>query len=195
MAKTVDPKAIRGLAHPLRLGLIEVLGVIGPATAARCGRVLGVGQASCSFHLRQLAKYGFVEDAGPGEDRRERRWRVTDRRLSISADGDSVVTRELSQVAVQREADRILEYFDRRESEPEQWRDGSGGIMTTLPLTAQEAVQLKQAWKDLLAPYEARAAADDFQATSEQRHVRLFWAATPLATDQTPGAQDDGAHD
>src|SRR5258707_885606 len=67
-----DPKAIRALAHPLRLDLLQLLGSGGPATAAQCGRVLGVSQASCSVHLRQLAKYGFVEDAGPGRDRRER---------------------------------------------------------------------------------------------------------------------------
>src|SRR2546421_6749195 len=77
-----DPKAIRALAHPLRLDLLQVLGSGSPATAAHCGRVLGVSQASCSFHLRQLAKYGFVEDAGPGRDRRERQWRVTPQRPS-----------------------------------------------------------------------------------------------------------------
>ena len=66
-----DPKAITALAHPLRLDLLELLTAIGPATAARCGRILGVPQANCSFHLRQLARYGFVEDAGPGRDRRD----------------------------------------------------------------------------------------------------------------------------
>ncbi|MCX4774555.1 helix-turn-helix domain-containing protein [Streptomyces sp. NBC_01260] len=47
-----DPKAIRALAHPSRLDLLETLGEIGPATAASCGRTLGVSQASCSFRLR-----------------------------------------------------------------------------------------------------------------------------------------------
>ena len=70
-----DPKAIRALAHPLRLDLLDLLVATGPATAAQCGRVLQASQASCSFHLRQLAKYGLVEDAGPGSDRRERLWR------------------------------------------------------------------------------------------------------------------------
>src|ERR1051326_238870 len=88
-----DPKSIRALAHPLRLDLLQVLGSGGPATAAHCGRVLGASQASCSFHLRQLAKYGFVEDAGPGRDRRERQWRVTRQRLSVRSEarGNAVV--------------------------------------------------------------------------------------------------------
>lgn len=80
-----DPKTIRALAHPLRLDLLQLLGSSGPATAAQCGRVLGASQASCSFHLRQLAKYGFVADAGPGPDRRERQWLVAgaDARLTV----------------------------------------------------------------------------------------------------------------
>src|SRR5215475_15177552 len=106
-----DPKTIRALAHPLRLDLLQLLGVSGPATAAQCGRVLGVSQASCSFHLRQLAKYGFVEDAGPGADRRERQWRVPAEREPISIDGgvSGAVKAELERVVVEREARAILD--------------------------------------------------------------------------------------
>ena len=88
-----DPKAIRALAHPLRLDLLQILGASGPATAAQCGRVLGVSQASCSFHLRQLGKYGFVVDVGPGRDRRERQWQVAHLRLTVrmGAGGDEIV--------------------------------------------------------------------------------------------------------
>ncbi|MCX5100869.1 helix-turn-helix domain-containing protein [Streptomyces sp. NBC_00439] len=67
------------MAHPLRLDLLELLTAAGPATAALCGRVLGVLQAGCCFHLRQLAKHGFVEDTEPGRDRRDRAWRCPTR--------------------------------------------------------------------------------------------------------------------
>lgn len=67
-----EPRQLRALAHPLRLDLIETLAALGPSTAAQCARELGQTQASCSFHLRQLAKYGYVEEATPGTDRRER---------------------------------------------------------------------------------------------------------------------------
>src|SRR5690348_8450535 len=97
--RVTDPTAIRALAHPLRLDLMELLGTIGPATAAHCGRTLGVSQASCSFHLRQLAKYGFVEEAEPGSDRRERRWQVPESRPTLRiAAGGSAVQRELERV-------------------------------------------------------------------------------------------------
>ena len=100
-----DPKAIRALARPLRLDLLELLGGISPATAARCGRILGVSQASCSFHLRQLATYGFVEDAGPGRDRRERLWRLVDRRLRLAPgpDLDPIAAQQFGQVLAKRE--------------------------------------------------------------------------------------------
>ncbi len=112
--RITDPLTVRALAHPLRLDLIEVLGTLGPATAARCGRQLGVSQASCSFHLRQLAKYGFVEEAEPGPDRRERVWRLTDFEQSWQS---GPVTDQLDRVFIQREADRMLGWTGRRDGE------------------------------------------------------------------------------
>lgn len=78
--ESADLRAMRALTHPLRLDLMELLAANGPATAAVCGRALGVPQANCSFHLRRLAKYGYVEEADQGADRRERRWRVAEAR-------------------------------------------------------------------------------------------------------------------
>src|SRR3984957_6671525 len=68
-----DPKALRALAHPIRLSLMAVLRSQGPLTATRAGELLGESSASTSFHLRQLAKYGLVEEAGGGHGR-ERPW-------------------------------------------------------------------------------------------------------------------------
>jgi DNA-binding transcriptional ArsR family regulator len=187
-----DPKAIRALAHPVRLDLLELLVAISPATAAQCGRVLGVSQASCSFHLRQLEKYGFVEDAGPGDDKRERRWRVVDRRLAVSTVGlDPLAVQEFSRVALHREADRVLQYLDHIAAEPEHWRSAAGGLATTLPMTADEAAEVKKGWQALLAPYEARAEANDFRPQSGQRYVRYFLAATPLPADFDPRKGSD----
>jgi DNA-binding transcriptional ArsR family regulator len=176
-----DPKAIKALAHPLRLDLIELLGGISPATAAQCGRALGVSQASCSFHLRQLARYGFVEDAGQGGDRRERLWRLADRRLRLAPgqDQDPVVTRQLSQVVATREMERILDHLERRPGEPEEWRDADVLMTAKLPLSAAELADIKARWNEILAPYLARDAAGGSQIGPGQRHVRFFLAASP----------------
>ena len=176
-----DPKAIRALAHPLRLDLIELLGATGPATAAQCGRALGVSQANCSFHLRQLARYGFVEDAGQGSDRRERLWRLTDRRLRLAPDQDQdpVVTRQLSQIVVKRAMERVLEHLEHRAAEPREWRDADLLMTVKLPLSAAELTDIKARWNEILAPYLARNDGTDAQLGPGQRQVRFFLAASP----------------
>ena len=62
-----DPLALRALAHPLRLKLHALVGREGSITAAEAARQLGVSQALASHHLRQLAKYGYVEPAEAGD--------------------------------------------------------------------------------------------------------------------------------
>jgi DNA-binding transcriptional ArsR family regulator len=177
-----DPKAIRALAHPLRLDLLQVLGSGGPATAAHCGRVLGVSQASCSFHLRQLAKYGFVEDAGPGRDRRERQWRVTQQRLTVRSGtgSDAVVRQQIERLVVEREMQAILDYSQRPDGASPEWQHKAGILTTMAVLSPDDAAALKEKWIALLAPYTAAARADDSGPQPGQHHVRYFMAATPL---------------
>jgi DNA-binding transcriptional ArsR family regulator len=186
-----DPLAIRALAHPLRLDLLDLLVAIGPATAARCGRVLGVPQANCSFHLRQLAKYGFVEDAGPGDDRRERQWRMPDPRLSFRAeDSAGLVSRQLQQVVVQRSMQAILDYAERLEGDSEEWRRAAGLVAGVAVMTAAEAAEVRAQCKALLEPYFARAVAGGLKPQAGQRHVRFFVAGTPLPDLDRPGHDD-----
>jgi DNA-binding transcriptional ArsR family regulator len=177
-----DPRAIRALAHPLRLDLLQLLGASGPATAAQCGRVLGVSQASCSFHLRQLAKYGFVQDAGPGRDRRERQWRITNPRLSvrIGTGGDVAVRQEIERLVVDREVHAIMEYSQRPDGADSEWQHKAGIVTGMAVLSPDEAAAVKERWIALLAPYLAAAKAEGFQIQPGQRHVRYFMAATPL---------------
>jgi len=75
-AQVTDPRVLRALAHPIRLALLGLLRREGPLTATRAGELLGEVPASCSFHLRQLARYGLVEEAGGGVGR-QRPWRAT----------------------------------------------------------------------------------------------------------------------
>jgi predicted ArsR family transcriptional regulator len=166
-----DPQALRALTHPLRLDLLELLTSRGPATAAQCGRLLGVSQASCSFHLRQLAKYGFVDEAEPGPDRRERKWTVIEPRPTIRVTGQDAVQRQLERVVVERETRAVLDGLERGEN----W----GMVSALAAVTRAEATELRKAWLALIQPYLNRATGPD------QRLVRLFLAATPLpASDQ-----------
>src|SRR6516162_1794144 len=76
VARLTDPRALRAFTHPVRLALIGLLRTEGPLTATRAAELLGESSGTCSFHLRQLAKYGLVEEAGGGTGR-EKPWRAT----------------------------------------------------------------------------------------------------------------------
>ncbi|PZF84128.1 winged helix-turn-helix domain-containing protein [Jiangella anatolica] len=107
--KITDPQSMRALAHPLRLQLMDLLGLEPELTATECAERTGESVASCSFHLRMLAKYGYVE---PGEPRgREKPWRLASRSRTIGPDVENPESvREASafaRIIVEREADRL----------------------------------------------------------------------------------------
>lgn len=188
-----DPTAIRALAHPLRLDLLELLGAIGSATAARCGRVLGVPQANCSFHLRQLAKYGLVEDAGPGRDRREREWRVSHGRLRLP-DNDAA-TRQVAAVYLRRAVEEMLDYVGRAETEDPDWAS-KGGLVGGLALvSADEHAEITKQLRAVLEPYLDRAVGDAPRPEPGQRYVRYLLAGTPLPPIEDKDGEDDNASD
>jgi DNA-binding transcriptional ArsR family regulator len=72
-----DVEALRAFAHPLRLRLLSLLRTDGPATASGLARRVGESSGSTSYHLRQLARFGFVEDDPEQPPGRQRRWRAT----------------------------------------------------------------------------------------------------------------------
>ncbi len=74
-----DPTVLRAIAHPVRNRILGELSAQGPLRAADLSTELGIPANQASFHLRQLAKYGVVEEAvGEGRDRRDRVWRLVD---------------------------------------------------------------------------------------------------------------------
>lgn len=57
-----DIRTLRALAHPLRNRLLGLLRLEGPSTATLLGARVGESSGWTSYHLRQLATYGFVEE-------------------------------------------------------------------------------------------------------------------------------------
>lgn len=173
---------MRALAHPVRWALLEALGVEGTATAARCAELLGETQANCSFHLRQLAKYGLVEEAG-STDRRARPWRLTsvDQNWSEFQDDEeaSMAAAELTRVFLDREASRMQAYVrTSREHEP-QWRQAAGMSSAMTWLTAEELAELNRQVNELQRKYLARMTEPTLRPPGARR-VRLFAAGYPV---------------
>jgi hypothetical protein len=138
-----DPTVMRALAHPVRMALIELFGVHATLTATQASEALGESPANCAFHLRTLAKYGFVEEAGGGRGR-ERPWKASQKSLRIrlnSSELDSeqaqVAAGALEQVWHDRWFARIRDVFVNRRWSPE-WEDAAGSSQTLAFLTPEE---------------------------------------------------------
>ena len=140
-----DPKAMRALAHPLRWALLEALSHAGTLTATQASEMLGESPANCAFHLRTLAKYGFVEEAGGGKGR-ERPWRQAYGRMSWQARrGDEqfrLAGQALNQVWLDRVLSRARRSLAATTSWPEGFEDDLGGSTSMLYVTPDEAREL-----------------------------------------------------
>lgn len=162
-----DPMAIRALAHPLRLKLHELVGREGAMTAAQAARRLGISQALASHHLRQLSKYGFVEQAAAA-DNRERPWRVTSTSHSWAqtvADPESSLAADvLEQLLAQRAATHLADWQQRRADADPVWRDNTGIGQNLIYLTAGEMADLRRALDALITPLVERRALGDAEA-------------------------------
>ncbi|MCA0330302.1 MAG: helix-turn-helix domain-containing protein [Actinobacteria bacterium] len=69
-----DPVAVRALAHPARLAVIDALYAGDVLTATQCAQLAGITPSAMSYHLRALEKHGIVLRAEPTGDGRERPW-------------------------------------------------------------------------------------------------------------------------
>src|SRR6188474_2788090 len=85
--RITDPQVMRALAHPARIEIMEHLGSTGAVvTATECAELVGLSPSATSYHLRELAKYGLVEQAPSRGDARERVWRSTSSGFSVDGD-------------------------------------------------------------------------------------------------------------
>ena len=175
-----DPARIRALAHPLRLELLDFLDETGEGTATDCAARTGETVANCSFHLRTLAKAGFIE---PGPARgRERPWRPTSRGRRMDVDpGNPASVRavgELVGLTVLREAERIREFVSKQPAQPEAWRDTVTVTLAHFWATAEEMRELVEAVNHLADRFAGRSA-DPSLRPKGARIGRLFATVNP----------------
>jgi DNA-binding transcriptional ArsR family regulator len=168
-----DVAAVRALAHPLRLRLLDLLRFDGPSTATVLARRVCESTGATSYHLRQLARHGFIEDAGPGRGR-ERWWRYKARRLALSGDAGPS-ERELLGEILSSEAHALDRFLAGHPRGPE-WDDAAFFMSLALRLTAGELAGLRRRLEELCAPLR-RADAED--APPGARHVRMLAFAYP----------------
>jgi DNA-binding transcriptional ArsR family regulator len=154
-----DPQTMRALTHPVRLALLEALDLEGPLTATEAAELIGEPPNSCSFHFRQLAKYGFVEEAGPGPGR-SRPWRLRTFLMHLSDEHEdtdtAVAARGLSRMLRERYFARLEEFYAERSEYPLAWREATGANQALLHLTPDELRSLEEQVMALLDGYRER---------------------------------------
>jgi DNA-binding transcriptional ArsR family regulator len=156
-----DPRALRAYAHPTRLALVRLLRREGPSTATRAAEATGESVASCSYHLRMLAKYGLVEEAEGGQGR-EKPWQATTQYTNWPGYSEDPSVAEaagaLSLTLVEQYFTEMTRWLERRGSEPPEWQEAAPVGDMGVYVTAAELKALgEKAW-ELLKPYAERAA-------------------------------------
>jgi DNA-binding transcriptional ArsR family regulator len=151
---------MRALAHPTRLALLDHLHSVEQATATECALVVGDSPSSCSYHLRALARWKFVEE-GEGGVGRERPWRATASRIEFATDDlESTVLRD---ELLARQQQRVRGALRREHEVAPRWRRATQTSSATLELTPTELEALGERFEALL---------DEFRGRGERRGTR-----------------------
>jgi predicted ArsR family transcriptional regulator len=182
-----DPRAMRAYAHPVRLALIGLLRRHGPMTATQAAARLGESSGTCSFHFRQLEKYGFCEEAGGGRGR-EKPWRATAMATSWSStpgDPDRAEAQaHLDALVAQRYFTQITRWLADRHDDTPEWQRASGYGDVVLPLTADELEALRRDVEALVRPY-VRRLTGEAEAPPGARRVNVVHFEFPEPEDAT----------
>ncbi|EDY46463.1 ArsR/SmtB family transcription factor [Streptomyces sp. SPB074] len=179
----LDARSLRALAHPLRLQLLNSLRRGGPATASQLGKELGESSGATSYHLRQLAEHGFVEDDPEHGKGRERWWRAVPETINFNVrnvdqndpeirGASDVFLHELASTHYRETASWVADR-DRWRDTP--WEEAGNFSDMTLYLSAAELTELSARLLALIAEYDTRE-----EAQEGQREVRVHLHALPV---------------
>jgi predicted ArsR family transcriptional regulator len=152
-------KTMRALTHPVRLALIEVLAMEGPLTATEAGELIGESPTACSFHFRQLKKYGFGEETGVGPGRQRHRT-MAHVGMSFSDTNDdpetNIAAASLARLATDRAIARMQNIHDTKTNYSRTLQEASDCTEAVLFITPQELSRLTRDFRELLKQYEGR---------------------------------------
>jgi DNA-binding transcriptional ArsR family regulator len=185
-----DPRAIRALAHPARLAIIEALLAGDELTATECASLTGLSPSATSYHLKALQRWGIVEAGQPRADGRDRPWKATGHSIAVSSDAPRAVLAETAVFEVFLDRNRALatEFLEHQADEPAQWRDAMELGNSDYWVTAAELAEISAALRRVLEPYEDRRRGS---RPDESRRVRIARLIVPRA-DSPPASAGPG---
>jgi DNA-binding transcriptional ArsR family regulator len=183
---SVDATALKALAHPLRVRMYDLLGDNGPATASQLAEQVGESSGTTSYHLRQLAKHGFIEEDPDRGNKRDRYWRVRgyDLHASDMLDDPEAVHdfRVVSQELWRSYARQIENWFRTADRWGPEWMDSSVSSMARFAATQEEMRELRE---DVLAlAYERIERWQDREPPEGSTRVVMQFHLFPLGEPQ-----------
>ncbi|MFD3489003.1 helix-turn-helix domain-containing protein [Streptomyces sp. NPDC058690] len=179
----VDARTLRGLAHPLRLRLLNTLREFGPATASGLADRLGESSGATSYHLRQLATYGFVEDDPTLGKGRERWWRAAyrgfafDRTAEFLRDPNPEVRGAMGVVLHEIAGSHTQElntWLGTMHEWSEEWQHSWDVSDFKLRLTPELSLELAEKIHDLVESYRDRVPEDAEGSAVVRTHLHVF---------------------
>lgn len=172
---TPSPEHLRGISHPLRMRILGRLRLDGPQTATDLATALGVNTGQTSYHLRQLAQYGFIAEAQGLGTGRERYWRALHRSTrSRSSELDPDTSAAFHQAAVVNQFQWVQAAVQEHAELPDAWRAAGTNSDWCLRLTAAQAHELV---------VRVCAVIDEVLAAEPDRGAQAPGAAAPGAED------------
>ena len=121
----------------------------GPATATGLAKRLGLNSGATSYHLRQLAEHGFIEEANGLGNKRERWWQA--RHDATRYDPAEMEGREAggrawrwSRPSCRQHIGMMQQALAQFPGQPPEWRKASNVSDYIMAMTAEEALALKE---------------------------------------------------
>ena len=174
-----DPRAIRALAHPARLAILEALFPGEELTATECASLTGLSPSATSYHLKALERWGIIEAGQARADGRDRPWKARGRSIEVSSQvpRETVLAeRAVLETFLDRNRALVAEFLDHQASEPPEWRDAVDLANGDYWLTAGELTEVSRARRSVLQPYENRRRGS---RPGESRRVRVMRLIVP----------------
>ncbi|MEZ0072093.1 ArsR/SmtB family transcription factor [Planotetraspora sp. GP83] len=179
----LDAKGLRALAHPVRVQLVGLLRMYGPSTATLLAGRMGLTSGATSYHLRQLAAAGFVEEDTARGNARERWWRSVHRSTWFNdmdlADREPEAALMYMQSVLTAHSRRAHQALKELQTMPRAWRDVFDLSDWSLRLTLEEAASLQEELRSVIARYRREAPEEAAAAPEGAQRVSLITHLLP----------------
>jgi DNA-binding transcriptional ArsR family regulator len=201
--RKLDFDGLKGLAHPLRVQILDRLSVHGASTASGLADALGESSGATSYHLRQLERHGFVREVEGRGTGRERWWERTPGGISLSPESraESESARAASDMIMRQwEQNRSVllnDFLERGDRLGNDWVLASLVSTANLRLTLEQSLEVQQRLEavidEVVLAYRGR---NDPGSRPVQMHINLFPVVDAVPTpDDRPDPSGDPSND